>query len=190
MPEGCDVYLGAVSDAEDELAVWASETAAAMRADPMNRLLAGAALALGALAVAEMIGIVVVGMAVKVQKLNAVSRQGYAFLTQLEKSPVGLMLVVAAILAAVALIRTGDGEDEPFARWASRLVLVAAVVLGVGTVLGVLARFRVAEIAGSQPVDAITRRQLVVFVIRNFGTAVVALLIAVSAAFQRARVRA
>ena len=50
-----------------------------------------------------------------------------------------------------------------------------------------LARFRVAELVSSQPVDSLTRRVLVVFVIRNFGSAVVALLIAVSVAFQRTR---
>ncbi len=67
------------------------------------------------------------------------------------------------------------------ALWA---VIVAGAVLAVATILSVMARFRVAELVASQPVDSLTRRVLVVFVIRNFGSAMVAVLIAVTALFR------
>ena len=159
--------------------------------DPVNRLLATAGLALAAIALAEIVGTIVIGFAVKVNKFSFIQRQGYAFLTQLEKSPVGLMLVVASVFAALAAARAArDRSEEASASYASWLVVIAAVFLGLGTILAVVARFRVADLVNTQPVDAITRRVLVVFVIRNFGCAVIALLIAVGAAFQRTRPRA
>jgi len=156
--------------------------------DPITRLLSSVSVGLAAIALAELVGAIVIGFAVNVDKMSFLSRQGYAFLTQLEKSPVGLMLVVASIAAAVAVMRADrEGNEEALGRYAAWLVIVAAVLLGIGTIIGVLARFRVADLVASQPVDAITRRVLVIFVIRNLGTAVIALLIAVSVAFARVR---
>lgn len=158
------------------------------RPDPITRLLATVGIGLAALALAELVGSVVIGFAVKVDKMNFFQRQGYAFLTQLEKSPVGIMLVVASVVTAVAVIRADrEGNEEALGRYAAWLVIVAGAVLGIGTILAVLARFRVADLVAAQPVDAITRRVLVVFVIRNFGTAVVAILVAVGVAFARVR---
>ncbi len=152
--------------------------------DATARLLAGTSLALAGLAILELIGTFTVGLAVNVKRLNFPSRQGYAFLTQLEKSPVGLLLVLAALIAAVATLRPrNDGRTAQLTKIALWIVVVAAVVLGIGTILAVLARFRVADLAANQPVDSLTRRVLVVFVIRNFGAAVVALLLAVGAVF-------
>ncbi|MEY2398940.1 MAG: hypothetical protein QOJ00_2114 [Actinomycetota bacterium] len=154
--------------------------------DATGRLLSGVGLALAALALLELLGTMTVGLAVKTSRLNFASRQGYAFLTQLEKSPVGLMLVLASLAAAVAMLRTRpDGRTLQLSTLALWAVIVASVLLGVGTVLAVLARFRVGELAATQKVDALTRRVLVVFVIRNFGTAVTALLVAVGAVFGR-----
>jgi hypothetical protein len=152
--------------------------------DATARLLAGTGLALAVLGLLELLGTSVVGLSVKAAKLNFGSRQGYAFLTQLEKSPVGLLLVVAALVAAAAgLRRRSDARTAQLTTYASWAVIVAAVILGIGTVLAVLARFRLADLTANQPVDALTRRILVVFLIRNFGAAVVALLIAVGAVF-------
>ncbi|MEY2470330.1 MAG: hypothetical protein QOF21_3028 [Actinomycetota bacterium] len=156
--------------------------------DPITRLLASVGIGLAALALAELVGTIVIGLAVKVDKMSFLARQGYGFLTQLEKSPVGIMLVVASIAAAVAVMRADrEGTEEALGRYAAWLVIVAGVLLGIGTILGVLARFRVADLVAAQPVDAITRRVLVIFVIRNFGTAVVAILVAVGVAFARVR---
>jgi hypothetical protein len=178
-------------DATDETTVAATEPAAAEPAplaDATSRLLGTVGLALAALAALELIGTVVVGLAVKVARMNFPTRQGYAFLTQLEKSPVALVLVVASVAAAASIIRSGaDGSANRFAPIALWIVMVAAVLLGVGTILSVVARFRVAQLAPNQPVDALTRRVLVTFVIRNFGLAVVALLVAVGYLFQPRR---
>lgn len=164
-----------------------TETATVVTAEAFDgtaRLLSGVALALAALGLLELIGTITIGLAVKTSRLNLLYRQGYAFLTQLEKSPVGLMLLVAAVAAAVAMLRTrGDRRSVQLSTIALWFVIVSAVVLGVGTVLAVLARFRVAELPGGQEVDPVLRRILVVFVIRNFGTAVTALLVAVGAVF-------
>ncbi len=152
--------------------------------DATARFLAGTGLALAALAALEVLGTITVGFAVKVSRLNFPSRQGYAFLTQLEKSPVGLLLVVAAVLGALATLRPRpDGRTAQLSTLALWVVIAGAAILGIGTILAVLARFRIAELPQSQPIDAITRRVLVVFVIRNFGAAVVALLVAVGAVF-------
>lgn len=158
-------------------------------ADATARLLAGTGLALAALAALELIGTITVGLAVHVSRLNFTSRQGYAFLTQLEKSPVGLVLVVAALVAALAALRTrSDARTAQLATIALWVVIGCAALLGIATILAVLARFRVGEIDPRQQVDPIMRRVLVVFVIRNFGAAVVALLVAVGAIFRpRAR---
>ena len=148
--------------------------------DETGRLLAGTSLALVAIAVLELVGTTTIGLAVDVSRLNFASRQGYAFLTQLEKSPVGLALVVAALAAGIVALRTKpDARTTQLTKIALWAVVVSAAILGIGTVLAVLSRFRVAELTSNQPVDDLTRRVLVVFVIRNFGTAIMAMLIAV-----------
>ena len=172
-----DVPPAEIPDAQTRVVV------AAEPVDATSRLLAGTGLALAVLALLELLGTTTVGLAVKSARLSAVSRQGYAFLTQLEKSPVGLVLVVAALAAAVAGLRRIDGRTAQLTKAALWTIVVASVILGIGTILAVLARFRVADIAANQRVDSLTRRILVVFVIRNFGAAVVALLIAVGALF-------
>jgi hypothetical protein len=66
------------------------------------------------------------------------------------------------------------------------IVVVAGAILAVATILGVMARFKVGELRADQAVDSITRRVLVVFVIRYFGSAIVAMLIALSTIFRPA----
>jgi hypothetical protein len=153
--------------------------------DPTNRVLSWAALAIAAIAIAEMIGTMTVGLAVNVKRMNFPIRQGYAFLTNLEKSPVGIALIVAAVFGAIAIYRRGESEASAPAKAALWAVVAASAILGVATILAVLARFRVAQLVSSQPVDSLTRRVLVVFVIRNFGSAIAAVLIAIGALFQR-----
>jgi hypothetical protein len=155
--------------------------------DPTNRVLSWAALAIALIAIAEMIGTMTVGLAVNVKRMNFPIRQGYAFLTNLEKSPIGLALLVAAVFAAIAVFRRQEGESPGVAGLALWAVIGASAVLGVATILAVMARFRVAQLVATQPVDSLTRRVLVVFVIRNFGSAMVAVLIAINALFQRPR---
>jgi hypothetical protein len=156
--------------------------------DPVNRVLSWATVAISLIAIAEMVGTMTVGLAVNVKRMNFPTRQGYAFLTNLEKSPVGLALIVAAVFGAIALLRKRDGDVTNVTTIALWIVVVAAAVLGVGTILAVMARFRVAQLVATQPVDSLTRRVLVVFVIRNFGAAVTAALIAVGALFRPASV--
>lgn len=154
--------------------------------DATGRVLATTALALAALAVLELIGTISIGMAVEVSRLNVFTKQGYAFLTQMEKSSLSLTLVAAAVLGAVTLYRAATDEaTKRLARYALWAVCAGAVVLAVGTIFGVMARFRVAELASGQEVDALTRRVLVVFVIRNFGMAIIALLVALGSLLRR-----
>jgi hypothetical protein len=150
----------------------------------VNRVMSWAAVAIALIAIAEMVGTMTVGLAVNVKRMNFPTRQGYAFLTNLEKSPIGLALIVAAVFGAIALARKRDGDVTNITTLALWVVVVAAAVLGIGTILAVMARFRVAELVATQPVDSLTRRVLVVFVIRNFGAAVAAALIAVGALFR------
>ncbi len=155
-----------------------------VEADPVNRVLTWAAAAVALLGIAELVGTMGVGLAVNVKKMNFPTRQGYAFLTNLEKSPIGIALIVAAVFGALALARARAGDQTQLTTVALWVVVVSSLILGVGTILAVMARFRVAQLVATQPVDSLTRRVLVVFVIRNFGSAVVAALIAVGAIFR------
>jgi hypothetical protein len=152
--------------------------------DPTNRVLSWATLALALLSIAELIGTMTVGLAVNVKRLNFPTRQGYAFLTILETSPIAIALILASVLGAIALVRRRDGDQANITSIALWVVVAAAAILGIGTILAVMARFRVAQLVATQPVDSLTRRVLVVFVIRNFGAAVTAALIAVGALFR------
>ncbi len=152
--------------------------------DAFSRLFASAALGLAGLALTEVFGTIAVGLAVTTDRLNFFHRQGYAFLTQLEKSPVSLVLVVATVFAALVTVRPqADGRSARLATIALWAIVGSAALVGVGSVLGVLARFRVAELASSQPIDSITRRVLFTFIVRNFGAAVLALLLATGTLF-------
>jgi len=158
--------------------------------DPGNAslLAANIALALAVCAGLELLLTIALGLAVDVNRLSQVSRIGYAFLTQLEKSPLGLFLVLAAAAAAIA------------AKWASPestagrragitagLVMGFAVVLGIGTALALVARFDVADLVASQKVDSVTRRVLAIFVVRNLGAAAIAIVVASTAVRTRPR---
>lgn len=191
VPKGCNAQpMDEVPDAADvpeavevtELEAPPAESAPKVAVDPVHRIMATTGLGLAVLALAELLGTITVGLAVNVDRMNFPTRQGYAFLTQLEKSPVGLVLIVAAALAAIATLRSADPKLSRAALW---VAVGAGVLLGLGTLLSVMARFRVADLAASQPVDSLTRRVLVVFVIRNFGAAVLAVSIAAGALFQK-----
>jgi hypothetical protein len=159
-------------------------TRPAERIDGLSRVLASAGLGLAALGLIEVFGTIAVGLAVKTQRLSFPHRQGYAFLTQLEKSPLSLLLVLAAVFGAITALRPeADRRSARLATIGLWVVVAAGALVGLGSILAVLARFRVAELATSQPIDAITRRVLFTFVVRNFGAAVLALLIAFGALF-------
>ena len=152
-----------------------------------NRILGWGGLAIAVLVLAELIGTITVGLAVNVKRMNFPIRQGYAFLTNLEKSPVGLALIVAAVFATIAVARREEGDSPGVTTAALWIIVGAGAVLGVATILAVMARFRVAELVSTQPVDDLTRRVLVVFVIRNFGAAIIAILIALNTLFRPKR---
>lgn len=155
------------------------------RTDGLSRVLATTALGLAVLSFVEIGGTIAVGLSVTTDRLSFVHRQGYAFLTQLEKSPVALMLVVAAVFAAITAVRAEtDSRTAQMTRIALWVIGIGAVLVGLGAVLAVLARFRVAELTTAQPIDSITRRVLFTFIVRNFGCAVLALLISTSALFR------
>jgi hypothetical protein len=178
-----------VDDAPQEVEAETTPVAVSVVApgDPTGRVLSWATFAIAVISMAELIGTMTVGLAVNVKKMNFPTRQGYAFLTNLEKSPIGLALIVAAAFGAIALLRR-DNDQATITTIALWAVVAASLVLGVGTILAVMARFRVAQLVATQPVDSLTRRVLVVFVIRNFGSAVTAALIAVGALFRPAPV--
>ncbi len=153
--------------------------------DAFSRLFASTALGLAALGLIEVAGTITIGLAVTTERLNFLHRQGYAFLTSLEKSPITLLLVVAAVCAALTILRPQtDSKTLRLARLALWATVAASSFVGVGAILAVLARFRVAELASSQPIDSITRRVLFTFVVRNFGAAVLALMIAFGVLFR------
>ena len=168
----------------DDVTEEVSAAPAPLPPDPVNRALGWAAGAIALISLAELLGTTTVGLAVNVKRMNFLTRQGYAFLTNLEKSPVGIALIVAATFGAIALARKSDGDQPAVTNIALWAVVAASAILGVGTILAVMARFRVAQLVATQPVDSLTRRVLVVFVIRNFGSAVTAALIAVGALFR------
>jgi len=151
-------------------------------------LVANTALALTVLAGLELLLTIALGLAVDVNRLSKVARIGYAFLTQLEKSPLGLLLVLAAIAAVVAA--KWARPDSPTGRRAvvtAGVVMGLAVVLAIGTALALVARFNVADLVETQKVDGVTRRVLAIFVVRNLGAAAIALVVASSAVRTRPR---
>lgn len=156
-------------------------------------LLANTALALAVLAGVELLLTIALGLSIRTEQLSRVSRIGYAFLTQLEKSPLGLLLVGAAILVAIAARWAAPKSSaESRVGLAAGLVLGFAVMLAIATILALIARFDVGDIVveGRRPqlVDGVARRVLAIFVLRNLGAAAVALVVAGSAV--RARPRA
>src|SRR5688500_10177243 len=104
-----------------------------------KRVLGWGALAIAVLVIAELVGTMTVGLAVDVKRMNFPIRQGYAFLTDLEKSPVSLALIVAAVFGAIALARRDDDESPTVTRAALWAVVGAGALLAVATILAVMA---------------------------------------------------
>lgn len=145
-------------------------------------LFANAALALVVLAGLELLLTVALGLSVKVQGLGRVSQIGYAFLSQLDKSPLALLLVIAAIVSAAASRwASPNSQAESRAGLTAGLVIGFAVLLAIGTVLGLVVRFELADLPGAQKVGPDTQRVLAIFIVRNLGAAAVALAVASSA---------
>lgn len=151
-------------------------------------LLATTGLALTILAGIELLLTIALGLAVEVNQLSRVARIGYAFLTQLEKSPLGLLLVVAAIVTAVAAKRAvPDSATERRTGLSAGLIIGFAAVLAIGSLLALVARYNVADLVESQKVDGVTVRVLAIFIVRNLGAAAVAIYVAGSAVRARPR---
>jgi len=135
---------------------------------------AGTGLALVAVAALTFLGIVAQGLAVE-EDTGAWYQLGIAFLRNLDASPIGLMLVLAVALVAVAVIATPAVDQRADRATTITLGLAAAlaVLVAAGTVLGVVTRLHFDSAPGQQ-ITTLTRRVLATFVVRNLGPALVA----------------
>ena len=138
-------------------------------------LLTGTGLALAIVSALAFLGIIAQGFAVQ-QRLNLFDRLGVAFLQNLDDTPLGLMLIVATVVITlpVVLDAVRDARDDRRAQLALVLIALVAALVAVAAVVGVLPRLRLDDARG-QEVTSATRRALATFLVRNFGTALVAL---------------
>jgi hypothetical protein len=143
------------------------------------------ALALVALVALQVVGIVAQAMALKAAGLTFSDRLGYSFLQNLDQAPLGFELLVAVLLAlapTVAGQRTTTGQDR-----AAQIVLVAvaglALLIMIGGIIGVPARIHIIHLgqAPNNKVTDVVRRVLFTFVMRNVGTAAIALVASLAA---------
>ena len=138
-------------------------------------ILGGTALALAIVAALAFLGIVAQGFAVQ-QRLNTFDKLGVAFLQNLDDTPLGVMLVLAVVLVMLPVVvdAVRDARDDRRAQLTLAIVAVVAALVAVAAVAGVLTRLRLDDARG-QEVTSATRRALATFVVRNLGTALVAL---------------
>jgi hypothetical protein len=149
---------------------------------PLVALLAWCGLALAVMATLEVVAIVAQGVAIHQARLGPVYRLGYAFLTNLDTVPLGLILLLAVVLVVLPVV-AGRATDEALDRQAAfTLGLVASfsLLIAVGSILAVAARVRVDHLR-SVAVTSLTWRVLISYLIRNLGTALISLLAAVVA---------
>ena len=156
----------------------ASEPAAVPTGDPRHRwtaLLTGTGLALAVVSALAFLGIVAQGFAVQ-QRLNVFDRLGVAFLQNLDDTPLGLMLIVATVIITLPVVvdAVRDARDDRRAQLALAVIVVVAALVAVAAVVGVVTRLRLDDARG-QEVTSATRRALATFLVRNLGTALVAL---------------
>ena len=147
--------------------------------NPLVGLLSWCGLALAILASLEVVAIVAQGVAIKQANLGPLYRLGYAFLTNLDAVPLGLILVVAVVLVVLPKV-AGQVTDEAQDRQAAftlGLVGAFALLIVIGSILAVASRIRVDHLRHAA-VTSLTWRVLISYLIRNLGTALVALVAA------------
>lgn len=148
-------------------------------ASPLVGLVSWCGVALAVLAALEVVAIVAQGVAIKQANLGSLYRLGYAFLTNLDTVPLGLMLLVAVVLVVLPKL-AGRPTDDAHDRQAAFTLGLAgsfALLIVIGAILGVAARIRVDHLR-SAAVTSLTWRVLISYLIRNLGTALVALVAA------------
>ena len=146
---------------------------------PLVGLLSWCGLALTVLAALEVVAIVAQGVAIRQANLGSLYRLGYAFLTNLDAVPLGLILVVAVVLVVLPKLAgqpTNEAQDRQ-AAFTLGLAASFALLIVIGSILGVAARIRVDHLR-SAAVTSLTWRVLISYLIRNLGTALIALLAA------------
>ncbi len=170
--------------AETDTTETASDATVAAPAAPLwVGLFTWIAVALVALVALQLVGIIFQAAALKANGLTFSDKLGYAFLQNLDQAPLGFELLVAVILAmapVVARQRTTENQDR-----AAQFVLVAvaalALLIAIGGIIGVPARFHIIHLTPNAKVTSVVRRVLFTFVVRNVGTALLALAAAVGA---------
>lgn len=146
---------------------------------PLVGLVSWCGLALAVVAALEVVAIVAQGVAIKQANLGSLYRLGYAFLTNLDTVPLGLILLVAIVLVVLPKLAgqpTDDAHDRQ-AAFALGLAGSFALLIVIGSILGVTARIRVDHLR-SAAVTSLTWRVLISYLIRNMGTALLALVAA------------
>ena len=138
-------------------------------------LLTGTGLALAVVSALAFVGIIAQGFAVQ-QRLNVFDKLGVAFLQNLDDTPFGVMLILTVLLVSLPVIVNAvtDMRDDRRAQLTLVLVVAVAALVAVGAVAGVVTRLRLDDARG-QAVTSATRRALATFLVRNLGTALVAL---------------
>jgi hypothetical protein len=142
-------------------------------------------LALLALVALQVVGIVGQALALKAPGLTFSDRLGYSFLQNLDQAPLGFELLLAVLLVLTPTIArqvTTPGQDR-----AAQIVLVGvaglALLIAIGEIIGLPARVHIIHL-GTPPnnkVSGVVQRVLFTSVIRNAGTAALALVAALAA---------
>jgi hypothetical protein len=116
------------------------------------------------------------------KSLNFSDRLGYSFLQNLDQAPLGFELLVAVLLALLPVMlrqRTTANQDR-----IAQIVLIGvaglALLIAIGGVIGVPARLHIIDIQNGKVTNVI-RFVLFTFVIRNVGTALLAMIAALAA---------
>lgn len=147
------------------------------------------AAALVGLVALQIIGILAYGTSFRAEPPpSAVFRVGYAFLTTLDRGPLGLVLLVAVLLLLVPVIaRQRLTQRQQMVTAVTLLAAgLAAIVVILGGIFAVQAQFDLRS-RQNRPVDGALRWSLATFVIRNIGLAAVALVAALATIRDRGR---
>jgi hypothetical protein len=139
------------------------------------------AIALVALVGLEVIGIVVQGIAIKSSALSSSDRIGYSFLQNLDKGPLGFELLAAVFLVLIPVIarRASTAGQDRNAQIVLTVSAALAFLVLFGGILAVPAQLHLLHLQ-KQPTTGAIRWALVTFVLRNVGTAGIALVAAVA----------
>jgi hypothetical protein len=169
---------------EDETEVDATLPPAAPAPPLWVSLATWAALVLTALVALQVVGIVAQAVALgsEAKQLTFSDRLGYSFLQNLDQAPLGVELLIAVLLALAPVIArapTTASQDR-----SAQIVLVGvaglALLIAIGGIIGVPARMHIIDLQKGK-VTGVVRWVLFTFVIRNVGTALLAMVVALAA---------